>query len=65
MRVFIAVDMEGIAGLVQWDSSQGDLQRRLMTEQVNAAARGALAGNHLPKAFERFNALLFLAPAVR
>jgi D-amino peptidase len=43
MKVFVAVDMEGIAGLVQWDSSQRELERRLMTEEVNAAARGALA----------------------
>ena len=43
MKVFIAVDMEGIAGLVQWDNSQRELERRLMTEEVNAAARGALA----------------------
>ena len=43
MKVFIAVDMEGIAGLVQWDSAQRDLERRLMTEEVNAAARGAFA----------------------
>ena len=34
MKVFIAVDMEGITGLVQWDNSQIDLQRRLMTEEV-------------------------------
>lgn len=44
MKVFIAVDMEGIAGLVQWDASQRELERQLMTEEVNAAARGALAG---------------------
>ena len=44
MKVFVAVDMEGIAGLVQWDNSQIELQRRLMTEEVNAAARGAFAG---------------------
>jgi D-amino peptidase len=43
MKVFVAVDMEGIAGLVQWDSSREDLQRRLMTEEVNAVARGAFA----------------------
>lgn len=43
MKVFVAVDMEGIAGLVQWDSSQRELERRLMTEEVNAAARGAFA----------------------
>ena len=44
MKVFIAVDMEGIAGLVQWDQSQRELERKLMTEEVNAAARGAFAG---------------------
>ncbi|MGQ9554886.1 MAG: M55 family metallopeptidase [Anaerolineae bacterium] len=44
MKVFVAVDMEGIAGLVQWDEAQVELQRRLMTEEVNAAARGAFAG---------------------
>ena len=43
MKVFVAVDMEGIAGLVQWDCPI-DLQHRLMTEEVNAAARGAFAG---------------------
>lgn len=43
MKVFIAVDMEGIGGLVQWDSAQRDLEMRLMTEEVNAAARGAFA----------------------
>jgi D-amino peptidase len=35
--------MEGIAGLVQWDGAQRELERRLMTEEVNAAARGAFA----------------------
>lgn len=44
MKVFVAVDMEGIAGLAQWDNSQIELQRRLMTEEVNAVARGAFAG---------------------
>jgi len=44
MKVFVAVDMEGIAGIVQWDASQIELQRRSMTEEVNAAARGAFAG---------------------
>jgi len=44
MKVFIAVDMEGIAGLAQWDQSQRELERKLMTEEVNAAARGAFAG---------------------
>jgi D-amino peptidase len=44
MKVFIAVDMEGIGGLVQWDDAQLDLQRRLMTEEANAAVRGAFSG---------------------
>lgn len=44
MKVFIAVDMEGIAGLVTWDGTQRTLERQLMTEEVNAAARGAFAG---------------------
>ena len=48
MKVFIAVDMEGIAGLVQWDNDQRDLQKRLMTEEVNAAARGAVSTSRLP-----------------
>jgi D-aminopeptidase len=43
MKVFVAVDMEGIAGLVQWDKAQGEPERRLMTEEVNAAVRGAFA----------------------
>ena len=44
MKVFVSVDMEGIAGLVTWDGSQTELTKRLMTEEVNAAARGAFAG---------------------
>jgi D-amino peptidase len=36
--------MEGIAGLVTWDASQRALERQLMTEEVNAAARGAFVG---------------------
>jgi len=43
MKVFVSVDMEGIAGLVTWDGSQTELSKRLMTEEVNAAARGAFA----------------------
>jgi D-amino peptidase len=43
MKVFVAVDMEGIAGLVQWDNSERERERQLMTEEVNAAARGAFA----------------------
>jgi len=41
MKVLIAADMEGLAGLVQWDPLEAELVRRLMTEEVNAAASGA------------------------
>jgi D-amino peptidase len=44
MKVFIAVDMEGLAGLVQWDHAAVDQQRRFATEEANAAVRGAFAG---------------------
>jgi len=43
MKVFVAADMEGLAGLVTWDTADNDRMRRLMTEEVNAAARGAFA----------------------
>jgi len=43
MKVLIAADMEGLSGLVQWDSSEGALVRQRMTEEVNAAAQGAFA----------------------
>lgn len=47
LKVFISVDMEGIAGVVHGDqtSSSGsdyNLARRWMTEEVNAAIRGSL-----------------------
>ncbi|MBX3705576.1 MAG: M55 family metallopeptidase [Pseudomonadales bacterium] len=49
MKVFISVDMEGISGLVRWAdvATRGidyPRNRRLMTEDVNAAVEGALAG---------------------
>ena len=43
MKAFIAADMEGLGGLVQWDPADRELERRLMTKEVNAAARGAFA----------------------
>lgn len=48
LKIYISVDMEGIAGVVngeQTSSSGSDygLARRWMTEEVNAAIRGALA----------------------
>lgn len=47
LKVFISVDMEGIAGLIAWDETeQGGpdypLFRRIMTEEANAAIAGAL-----------------------
>ena len=47
LKVFISVDMEGVAGLINWDETeQGGpdypLFRKLMTEEANAAIAGAL-----------------------
>jgi len=47
LKVFISVDMEGVAGLIHWDETgEGGadypLFRRLMTEEANAAIAGAL-----------------------
>lgn len=49
MRVLIAVDMEGISGVVHWDHVEpGHFEyarfREIMTEEVNAAIDGALDG---------------------
>jgi D-amino peptidase len=49
MRVHIISDMEGVAGIVRWEQTTGghalyDEGRRLYTEEINAAARGARAG---------------------
>jgi len=48
MKILIAVDMEGITGVVNFDQvtpthSEYDRFRRLMTADVNAAVRGAFA----------------------
>jgi len=47
LKVFISVDMEGIAGVVNWEEVNRsgldyNLFRRLMTEETNAAIEGAL-----------------------
>ncbi len=47
MKVFISADMEGTAGVTDWDQVMSDRPdygrfRRLMTEEVNAAILGAL-----------------------
>jgi len=50
MKILISCDMEGISGLVHWEETgpkgAGDYQRarRLMTQDANAAAVGALDG---------------------
>src|SRR4051795_12027617 len=48
MRVLIMTDMEGVSGIVNWDQVNGGAPmfeegRRLYTEEVNAAVRGAKA----------------------
>jgi len=49
MKVFLSVDMEGISGLVRWQDVIRDgmdylRNRRLMTQDANAAAAGAFEG---------------------
>ncbi|MGD9496368.1 MAG: M55 family metallopeptidase [Armatimonadota bacterium] len=54
MKVYVVTDLEGVAGISQWDPRhQGDTPAtaatraqfsRLLTEEVNAAARGFFAG---------------------
>lgn len=49
MKILIAADMEGITGVVHWDHVDHNKQdygrfRKLMTEDVNAAIRGAFDG---------------------
>src|SRR4026208_2628790 len=48
MRVLIMSDMEGVSGIITWDQVTGakplyDEGRRLYTEEINAAVRGAKA----------------------
>lgn len=46
LKVYISVDMEGIAGIVSWLQDAGEhraITRRLMTDEANAAIDGALA----------------------
>jgi D-amino peptidase len=49
MKVFLSSDMEGTAGVVDWEQCVGDgpeaaAGRRLLLDEVNAAIEGALAG---------------------
>jgi D-amino peptidase len=48
MRVLIMTDMEGVSGIINWDQVNGGAPlyeegRRLYTEEINAAVRGARA----------------------
>lgn len=48
MRVLIMADMEGVSGIVVWEQTTGghamyEEGRRLYTEEINAAVRGAVA----------------------
>src|SRR6266540_2129756 len=48
MRVHVISDMEGVAGIVKWEQVTGgdpmyEEGRRLYTEEINAAVRGAKA----------------------
>jgi D-amino peptidase len=49
VRVFVVSDMEGVAGITKWEQVSGgealyEEGRRLYTEEINAAVRGACAG---------------------
>src|SRR5215210_1044411 len=49
MKVHVISDMEGVAGIVKWQQTTGgepmyEEGRRLYTEEINAAVRGAKAG---------------------
>ena len=49
MKVFLSTDMEGTAGVVDWQQCSGDTAeaaagRRLLLAEVNAAIEGAIAG---------------------
>jgi len=48
VKVFVISDMEGVAGIVKWEQTSGgdpmyEEGRRLYTEEINAAVRGAKA----------------------
>jgi D-amino peptidase len=49
MKIFLSSDMEGTAGIVDWeqcvgDGPQAEAGRRLLLDEVNAAIEGAMAG---------------------
>jgi D-amino peptidase len=44
MKVFISVDLEGVAGYVQWDVADRQREREFVTLDLNAAIDGAFEG---------------------
>ena len=44
MKIFISVDLEGVAGIVQWDPADRQRERELITSEANAAIAGAFEG---------------------
>jgi len=44
LKVFIAVDLEGVGGYVKWDSADRERERELVTGEANAAICGAFEG---------------------
>jgi len=44
MKVFISVDLEGVAGIVQWDPADRQMEREFITAEANAAIAGAFDG---------------------
>ena len=44
MKVFIAIDLEGVGGYVKWDTADRQRERELITGEANAAIAGAFDG---------------------
>jgi len=42
--VFVSVDLEGVAGIVQWDPAERQREREFITAEANAAIAGAFDG---------------------
>jgi len=44
VKVFVSVDLEGVAGIVQWDPADRQREREFITAEANAALAGAFDG---------------------
>jgi len=44
MKTFVSVDLEGVAGIVQWDPTDRQREREFITAEANAAIAGAFDG---------------------